>query len=47
VWEQGVTMPVNRCYLANTIGLSLLWLQSIRWKKREEWGGFDKGYFLK
>jgi predicted house-cleaning noncanonical NTP pyrophosphatase (MazG superfamily) len=22
-------------------------LQSIRWKKREERGGFDKGYYLK
>jgi predicted house-cleaning noncanonical NTP pyrophosphatase (MazG superfamily) len=33
--------------LVDSYGLDEIELQSIRWKKREERGGFDKGYFLK
>jgi predicted house-cleaning noncanonical NTP pyrophosphatase (MazG superfamily) len=33
--------------IADAYGLDEAELQSIRWKKREERGGFDKGYFLK
>ena len=33
--------------LVDSYGLDEVELQSIRWKKREERGGFDKGYFLK
>ncbi len=33
--------------IVDAYGLDEVELQSIRWKKREERGGFDKGYFLK
>jgi predicted house-cleaning noncanonical NTP pyrophosphatase (MazG superfamily) len=33
--------------IIDAYGLDEVEIQSIRWKKREERGGFDKGYFLR
>lgn len=33
--------------IIDAYGLDEVEIQSIRWKKRKERGGFDKGYFLK
>jgi predicted house-cleaning noncanonical NTP pyrophosphatase (MazG superfamily) len=33
--------------IIDAYGLDEVEIQSIRWKKREERGGFDKGYYLK
>jgi predicted house-cleaning noncanonical NTP pyrophosphatase (MazG superfamily) len=33
--------------LIDAYGIDDVELQAMRWKKREERGGFDKGYFLK
>jgi predicted house-cleaning noncanonical NTP pyrophosphatase (MazG superfamily) len=33
--------------IIDAYGLDEVEIQSMRWKKREERGGFDKGYYLK
>ncbi len=33
--------------LIDAYGIDDVQLQAMRWKKREERGGFDKGYYLK